>query len=94
MRFPQISKTDLIMGFYILNQLYSAAVQAMAPPTTTSSAFYTFLYKFMSLTAADFKAFAAKASPPTITTITGAVTTKDTIQVQTTPVQPVDKGIL
>jgi hypothetical protein len=88
MQIPPISKTDLIMGLYIANQLYSAAVQAMTPPTTSSSAFYTFLYKFMSLTAADFKSFAAKAAPPMVTTTTGAITKTDSITTVATPVDP------
>ena len=85
MQIPQISKTDLVMGLYIVNQLYSAAVQAMTPPTTESGAFYTFLYKFMSLTAADFKSFASKIPPPMITTTTGAIVTKDSLAVTTVP---------
>jgi hypothetical protein len=81
------------MGLYIANQLYSAAVQAMTPPTTSSSGFYTFLYKFMSLTAADFKSFAAKAAPPMITTVTGAITKTDSIAMVTTPVDPAQTNV-
>jgi hypothetical protein len=50
---------ELVGAYVILN----AAVQSMEAPTTESSPFYTFFYKFMSLLIIDFKSFSAPKVP-------------------------------
>ena len=69
---------EWLMGFYIANQIASAFVQALPQPSTDSSKMYIFIYKFANLLVADFKSFADKIPPPTVTKTTGQLTTTET----------------
>lgn len=68
-----------LLIFYVANGVLSALVQALPAPDTSSSKMYVFFDKFMSLLIADFKTFAAQLPPPTITTSTGAIVSKTTV---------------
>ena len=48
---------------YVIYTILSAAVQSMPEPDENSSAFYVFIYRFLSLLLADFKSFTAKKLP-------------------------------
>jgi hypothetical protein len=56
-----------LLGFYVINMIASALVQSLPAPTTASSKWYVFLYKFLSLLIADFKSLTASLPSPGIT---------------------------
>jgi hypothetical protein len=68
-----------LLIFFVANLVLSALIQALPEPDTTSSKGYVFTYKFLSLLISDFKSFAQKIPPPTITETTGAIVTKTTV---------------
>jgi hypothetical protein len=55
-----------LLVFYVANQVASALIQSLPVPTTASSGWYVFIYKFMNLLIADFKSFTANLPPPGI----------------------------
>ena len=81
------------MALYIALGIYSALVQSLIPPDTSSSKAYVVFYKFMSLLAQDFKSFGASVPPPTfkvqspvqdtVTTVSGSSITGTTQTAQT-----------
>jgi hypothetical protein len=55
-----------LLGFYVVNMVASALIQSLPTPTTASSGWYVFVYKFLSLLIADFKSLTSKLPPPSI----------------------------
>jgi hypothetical protein len=55
-----------LLVFYVANQVASALIQSLPVPTTASSGWYVFIYKFMNLLIADFKSFTASLPPPVL----------------------------
>ena len=58
---------EWLLIFYIVNQVASALVQSLPDPTTSSSGWYVFVYRFMTLLIADFKSFTNKLPTPDLT---------------------------
>ena len=58
---------QMLLMFYVVNQVSSALIQALPSPNTASNGLYIFIYKFLSLLIADFKSFAAQLPPPPLT---------------------------
>ena len=56
-----------LLGFYVINMVASALVQSLPTPTTASSVWYVFIYKFLSLLIADFKSLTSKLPTPDVT---------------------------
>jgi len=56
-----------LLIYYMTNMVASAMVQSLPVPTTASSGWYVFIYKFLSLLIADFKSLTASLPPPGIT---------------------------
>jgi hypothetical protein len=57
-----------LLIFYVVNQVASALIQSLPVPTTVSSGWYVFIYKFLNLLIADFKSFTANLPPPVFKT--------------------------
>jgi hypothetical protein len=55
-----------LLIFFVANQVLSALIQSLPVPVTTSSGFYVFIYKFLSLLISDFKSFTASFPTPTV----------------------------
>jgi hypothetical protein len=67
-----------LLLFYVANAVFSAAVQALIPPDSTSSKTYIYFFRFLSLLATDFKSFSATLPPAPAITVqhsTGAIVT-------------------
>jgi hypothetical protein len=67
-----------LLVFFVGNAIFSAAVQALIPPDSTSGKGYIYFFRFLSLLATDFKSFASTlppAPPITILKSTGTITT-------------------
>lgn len=78
---PQLGlTTQLLLIFWIANQVLSALIQALPEPTTNSNPFYVFIYKFLSLLIADFKSFSQHIPPPTVTVVRGQVSETTTTE--------------
>jgi hypothetical protein len=68
-----------VMEIYIALGIYSALVQSLIPPDTSSAKWYIVLYKFMSLVGQDFKSFTNSVPPPTFTVQSGGTSTVKTV---------------
>jgi hypothetical protein len=77
MQLPTFTLEQLLI-LYVINQVSSALIQSMPAPTEGGNAWYSFIYKFLTLLVGDFRSFMTKL--PALGTVqvkspTGVVTT-------------------